>query len=169
MTRFFILFLIILVALFAAELTPPVQSALVLPWTEALAHISAAIVTLFDARVVAYGKILQSTASGFAVSIEAGCNGIEAAIILIAAMLAFHRRRTRSGALALALAPLYLAWRSLQSYFAFVPLLALISDADFAPSTDDESDLIRSTQRHPTSDPDVIRSTEHESPSEVHP
>ena len=89
MTRFFILFVIILVALFAAELTPPVQNALVLPWTEALARISAAIVTLFDARVIAYGKILQSTANGFAVSIEAGCNGIEAAIILIAAMLAF--------------------------------------------------------------------------------
>jgi exosortase H (IPTLxxWG-CTERM-specific) len=89
MTRFFVLFLVILVALFAAELTPPVQNALVIPWTEALAHISAATVTLFDPNVIANGKILQSSASGFAVSIEAGCNGIEAAIILIAAMLAF--------------------------------------------------------------------------------
>ena len=89
MTRFFVLFLVILVALFAAELTPPVQIALVIPWTEALAHISAATVTLFDPHVIAYGKILQSSANGFAVSIEAGCNGIEAAIILIAAMLAF--------------------------------------------------------------------------------
>lgn len=89
MTRFFVLFLVILVALFAAELTPPVQNALVIPWTEALAHISAATVTLFDPQVIAYGKILQSKASGFSVSIEAGCNGIEAAIILIAAMLAF--------------------------------------------------------------------------------
>jgi exosortase H (IPTLxxWG-CTERM-specific) len=75
--------------LFAAELTPPVQSALVLPWTEALARVSAGLVTLFDPRVAAAGKVLQSTTSGFAVSIEAGCNGIEAAIILIAAMLAF--------------------------------------------------------------------------------
>ena len=89
MIRFFVLFLIILVALFAAELTPPVQNALVIPWTEALARISAAIVVLFDPHVAAYGKILRSTTSGFSVSIEAGCNGIEAAIILIAAMLAF--------------------------------------------------------------------------------
>lgn len=89
MARFFILFVALLVALLALELTPPVQAAFVLPWTEGLARISAALVTLFDPRVVATGKILQSTANGFAVSIEAGCNGIEAAIVLIAAMLAF--------------------------------------------------------------------------------
>ena len=89
MTRFLILFIVILVLLFAAELTEPVQNAFVIPWTEGLARISAGIVTVFDSQVTAHGKILQSTASGFAVSIEAGCNGIEAAIILIAAMLAF--------------------------------------------------------------------------------
>lgn len=89
MARFFVLFVVILVALFAAELTPPVQSAVVLPWTEALTRISAGLITVFDPRVAAFGKILQSTTNGFAVSIEAGCNGIEAAIILIAAMLAF--------------------------------------------------------------------------------
>jgi exosortase H (IPTLxxWG-CTERM-specific) len=89
MARFFILFVVILITLFAAELTPPVQNGLVLPWTEALARISVGLITLFDPQVVASGKILQSTANGFAVSIEAGCNGIEAAIILIAAMLAF--------------------------------------------------------------------------------
>lgn len=89
MARFFILFVVILVALFAAELTPPVQSAVVLPWTEGLARISAGLITLFDPHVLAHGKILQSTTNGFAVSIEAGCNGIEAAIVLIAAMLAF--------------------------------------------------------------------------------
>ena len=81
--------MVVLAALFAAELTPPVQSALVIPWTEALARASAALVTLFDSRVAAFGKILQSTSNGFAISIEAGCNGIEAAIILIAAMVAF--------------------------------------------------------------------------------
>jgi exosortase H (IPTLxxWG-CTERM-specific) len=90
MLRFFLLFLAILAALFAAELTPPVQAALVVPWTEALARMSAALVTLFDASAIAYGKVLASTANGFAVSIEAGCNGVEAALILIAAMLAFR-------------------------------------------------------------------------------
>lgn len=89
MLRFFLGFLLILGLLFTAELTPPVQRLLVLPWTEALARFSAALITLFDPQVAAFGKLLQSNTTGFAVSIEAGCNGIEAAIILIAAMLAF--------------------------------------------------------------------------------
>ena len=89
MTRFFLVFVVILGALFAAELTPPAQAAVVLPWTDALVRISAGLITFFDPHVAAFGKILQSTANGFAISIEAGCNGVEAALILAAAMLAF--------------------------------------------------------------------------------
>lgn len=89
MARFFTLFVVILLALFAAELTAPGQSAVVIPWTDALARISAGLIMIFDPHVTVFGKILQSTRNGFAISIEAGCNGIEAAIILIAAMLAF--------------------------------------------------------------------------------
>jgi exosortase H (IPTLxxWG-CTERM-specific) len=88
-TRFLVLFAVIMVVLFAAELTPPVQAAIVLPWTEALARISAGIATLFDSHVAALGRILRNTSNGFAISIEAGCNGIEAAIVLIAAIFAF--------------------------------------------------------------------------------
>jgi len=75
--------------MFGAELTPWGQEYFVVPWTNALAAISTSLVTLFDANVVAAGKVIQSTASGFAVSIEAGCNGVEATIVLVAAMLAF--------------------------------------------------------------------------------
>ena len=50
---------------------------------------SATVMTLFDGDVISYGRVLQSKATGFGVSIEAGCNGVEAAIILIAGMLAF--------------------------------------------------------------------------------
>jgi exosortase H (IPTLxxWG-CTERM-specific) len=89
MLRFCIVFAAILVALFAAELTPPVQAAFVLPWTEALVRVSAGLIALADPHVATAGKILQSTTNGFAVSIEAGCNGIEAALILVAAILAF--------------------------------------------------------------------------------
>ena len=89
MTRFAILFLLIMTALFAAELTAPAQRAFVEPWTDAVARVSAGAVTLFDPQVVAHGKVLESGRNGFAVSIEAGCNGIEASLILIAAMLAF--------------------------------------------------------------------------------
>jgi exosortase H (IPTLxxWG-CTERM-specific) len=89
MAKFFVLFVVILVSLFAVELTPPVQNAVVIPWTEALVRISAGLITTADSHVAVFGKILQSTRNGFAISIEAGCNGIEAAIMLIAAMLAF--------------------------------------------------------------------------------
>lgn len=87
--KFSVAFTLILGILFTAELTPPVQRLVVLPWTAALAQISAGLVMVFDPQVAAFGKLLQSNVTGFSVSIEAGCNGIEAAIILIAAMLAF--------------------------------------------------------------------------------
>jgi exosortase H (IPTLxxWG-CTERM-specific) len=87
--RFFVLFLLIQAALFGLELTPPAQTWFVVPWTNALAQISTAIVTSFDPNVVAIGKVMRSTQNGFAVSIEAGCNGVEATIVLVAAILAF--------------------------------------------------------------------------------
>ena len=89
MARFFVGFLIVQALLFGAELTPWVQQWFVIPWTNALAAISADIVKLFDSQVLADGKVLQSVRTGFAVSIEAGCNGVEATIVLVAAMLAF--------------------------------------------------------------------------------
>jgi exosortase H (IPTLxxWG-CTERM-specific) len=89
MVRFFILFLLIQAALFGAELTPWAQAYFVVPWTNALAQISTWIVTVVDPNVAAVGKVMRSTTNGFAVSIEAGCNGVEATIVLVAAMLAF--------------------------------------------------------------------------------
>ena len=89
MIRFFVLFLVLLALLFAFELTPWAQAWFVAPWTNALAAISTSIVTVFDPNVVATGKVMRSTGNGFAVSIEAGCNGVEATIVLLAAMLAF--------------------------------------------------------------------------------
>jgi exosortase H (IPTLxxWG-CTERM-specific) len=75
--------------LFGLELTPPVQEWFVVPWTNTLARVSAGLVTLFDPDVVSTGKVLRSTSNAFAVSIEAGCNGVEATLVLLAAMLAF--------------------------------------------------------------------------------
>jgi len=89
MLRFFLLFVVLLAALFGLELTPWVQDWFVVPWTNALARISTWIVTLFDGNVVATGKVMRSNANGFAVSIEAGCNGVEATLVLLAAILAF--------------------------------------------------------------------------------
>lgn len=89
MKRFLIIFPLLVIALFTLELLPWGQTWLVQPWTAFIADVSAAAIRLFDDRVLAQGKIIWDQTSGFAVAIEAGCNGIEAAIILMAAMLAF--------------------------------------------------------------------------------
>lgn len=89
MKRFVITFAVILVALFSLEMLNPVQEHLVVPFTSILAQISAFLITPFDDSVIAYGKVLQFKDTGFAVSIEAGCNGVEATIVLIAAVVAY--------------------------------------------------------------------------------
>jgi exosortase H (IPTLxxWG-CTERM-specific) len=89
MLRFFLIFMGVLVALFAFEISHVGETYFVIPFTDGLAKVSAWIIMLFDDQVTSYGKIIQSTANGFAVSIERGCNGIEAIIILIAALAAF--------------------------------------------------------------------------------
>ncbi len=89
MRRFALVFVAVLVTLFSIEMLNPVQEHVVVPFTGLLAKLSAALVSPFDDTVIAYGKILQFRDTGFAVSIEAGCNGVEASIVLIAAVLAF--------------------------------------------------------------------------------
>jgi exosortase H (IPTLxxWG-CTERM-specific) len=89
MLRFIFLFLLYLAILFGLELLRPVDAHVILPFTSAIAKISVGLVGLFDSHAVAFGKVLQSTSNGFAISIERGCNGVEAVIILVAAMLAF--------------------------------------------------------------------------------
>ena len=89
MWRFISLFVVVLAVLFGIEMLNPVQAAVIHPWTSFLAWFSAALMTVFDADVISYGRIIQSQATGFGVSIEAGCNGVEAVIILMAGMVAF--------------------------------------------------------------------------------
>ena len=88
MLRFLLIFLLIMGMLFALELTPPGQ-ALVHPWTALLAGFSTFLITLFDPKVISYGNTIQSQINGFGVAIEAGCNAVEACIVLAAAILAF--------------------------------------------------------------------------------
>ena len=89
MKRFFLIFLTVQAVLFGIEMLNPVQAAVVHPWTGWLARASAAIVHIIDPSVISYDRVLQSAKTGFGVSIEAGCNGVEATIVLVAAMLAF--------------------------------------------------------------------------------
>ena len=89
MLRFGVLFVAIVVALFAAELTPPGQRFVVEPWTAVVAQVATSAMRAFDPGVIATGPTIMQAANGFAVTILAGCNGIEAMIVLVAALLAY--------------------------------------------------------------------------------
>jgi exosortase H (IPTLxxWG-CTERM-specific) len=89
MFRFLGIFLLVLVGLFLAELTAPVQRAVVVPWTGFLASASAFLMRLADPSVLSHGNVLQDMRSGVGISVEAGCNGVEACIMLAAALFAY--------------------------------------------------------------------------------
>lgn len=89
MKKFIFVFIGVLIGLFTLEMLQPVQEQVIQPFTSTLAALSAALITPFDADVIAYGRIIEHTVNRFAVSIEAGCNGVEAAIVLIAGIIAF--------------------------------------------------------------------------------
>ena len=89
MVKFTILFITLLVSLFALELFEPFRQAVILPFTEFLATVSSFIMRLFDSDVVSNRDIIQSLETGAAVQIAPGCNGVEAVIILLAARFAF--------------------------------------------------------------------------------
>lgn len=89
MLRFFLTFVVLQLTLFGINMLGVVQQHVVLPWTALLARACVALVTLFDSTAAAAGKVLWNTVTGFGVSIEPGCNGIEACIVLFAAVMAF--------------------------------------------------------------------------------
>ena len=89
MARFFLTFLALQLTLFGVNMLGVVQQHVVLPWTMLLARMCAGLVTWFDSTTAAAGKVLWNTVTGFGVSIEPGCNGIEACIVLFAAVMAF--------------------------------------------------------------------------------
>jgi len=86
---FFLKFVTLLLILFFVELLSITQKGVIIPWTQFLAEMSSYIVRLFDADAISQGIILRDSKSGFGVAIQPGCNGIEAIIVLIAAMVAY--------------------------------------------------------------------------------
>lgn len=83
-----LIFTMVLLGLFTIELLGPVQTHVIQPLTGLIAQTSAILLQTFDSSVQAQGIILRDTATGAAVSIQPGCNGIEALICVIAAMVA---------------------------------------------------------------------------------
>jgi len=89
MLRFFLLFIALLAGLFSLRITQTMHDWVTEPFTGLLATISAFLIQLFDDDVISHGIVIQSQSNGFAVAIAPGCDGIEAVIILISAILAF--------------------------------------------------------------------------------
>ena len=89
MARFVLIFLVLVVGLFALEILQPVREHVIYPFTDFIASICVWLVELFDDDVISSGNVIRSLENGFAVRIESPCNGIEATIILFAAMFAF--------------------------------------------------------------------------------
>ena len=85
--RFLIRFLVLLAVLYLPLTLQPVDTAVIVPFSRAIAVASAAILNALGQHVTVSGVIL--TAGAHAVSIQNGCNGIEAVVFLIAAILAF--------------------------------------------------------------------------------
>ena len=83
-----ITFVIILLALFTIELLGPVQTWIIQPFTAAVAKVSAVVLQTFDSGVQAHGIVLSDIETGAAVSIQPGCNGVEAMIVVMAAIAA---------------------------------------------------------------------------------
>ncbi len=89
MLRFVATFLVCLIVLFTAELLQPVQTHVILPFTAAVAHVSAWLMQCFDHGVIARQNDILNAATGSGIEIVAGCNGVEAVLILVSAVLAF--------------------------------------------------------------------------------
>lgn len=89
MKKYALIYFLILGFLFWIETTHWVQSFTVGTWTHFLADFSGGLMQVFDDKVMVQGSDIRNSQTGYAVSIKSGCNGVEAAMILAAAILAY--------------------------------------------------------------------------------
>ena len=85
--RFLLTFGGLLVLFYVAIAIHPVNDRVVVPFTAGVARVSAAILNLLGENVTVSGTTIASRF--FSVNIENGCNGLETALLLAAAVLAF--------------------------------------------------------------------------------
>lgn len=85
--RFLLRFVVFLLGFYALVAIRPVNDAVVVPFTALLVKVSAGILGVIGERVVTDGTVIRSAL--FAVDVKNGCNGIEATLLLVAAMCAF--------------------------------------------------------------------------------
>jgi exosortase H (IPTLxxWG-CTERM-specific) len=83
---FLVRFAILLLVFFVVIWLGPVDRNVIAPFTRGLARVSAVVLNVFGERVSVAGSVIQGS---FAVDIKGGCNGVEAMLLLCAAIAAF--------------------------------------------------------------------------------
>lgn len=73
---------------FAIEIIPWVDLNVVQPLTRGITWVSGGLVSLFGGSAMVTGNVMQH-AGGFAIQVSNGCSGLEAVILLAAAVLAY--------------------------------------------------------------------------------
>lgn len=86
---YLLLFLCYAVTGFALQVTPFVDQNLVVPFIFGITAASNFLIEGFGGSVELFGDILRSPINGFAVKVDNGCSGLEAVILICAAVLAF--------------------------------------------------------------------------------
>lgn len=84
---FLLKFFLVLVAAYLLIAWNPVNDRVIVPFTTAIAQWSGALLNMMGEAVTVTGTTIRS--SKFAVNINNGCNGVEAMLILLAAIVAF--------------------------------------------------------------------------------
>jgi len=84
---FLLKFAAVIVVSFVIITLAPVNERVIVPFTAHLASMSGQVLGLLGQNVAVAGTTIYS--SGFAVDVRNGCNGVEAIIILVSAILAF--------------------------------------------------------------------------------
>jgi exosortase H (IPTLxxWG-CTERM-specific) len=87
---FLLRFVFLLVVFYLIVASHPVNDAVIVPFTGWIARASAKVLNVLGERVHVTGT--EILGGGFGVNIENGCNGVETALLLAAAVLAFPAR-----------------------------------------------------------------------------
>lgn len=84
---FLVRFVVALGVFYLLVAVQPVNDHVIVPFTKGIVAVAAWILALLGEPARAAGTLIQSTA--FAVDVKNGCNGVEAMLLLVAAVLAF--------------------------------------------------------------------------------
>lgn len=87
--RFLTIFVVVMLLGFSLQILPWVDSTLISPYLHALAQVCGWLIEAFGGSVRVAGDTLWQPFSTVGVRIDNGCSGIEAAILMASAVLAF--------------------------------------------------------------------------------